>query len=687
MTSENFVDRREILPLLGEVKVSGEWTFAACPSHADGQHKGKAGWSLGLSKTGVLKCFAGCEFKDVIASLRKRDNRPSLAPIPIRSAVLPEHLVATYIYRNEAGDVIAEKGRFEGADGRKTFRWRLPGAEAWAGLDGMNMNDMPLFGVEQLCKRPDEPVYFVEGEKACEACQGQGMLTVTLGGGAGQKDFGHALDPLNGRAVYLWPDNDPPGRAFMTLLQARLQGLAKSVRLINVALPEKGDAFDFFRGGGKVIDIDSFSPTEPMVNILAEDAVSIAIPTMDGPVTLTFTEMEKTSRALDAELSISSAMIGDLPYTERINLDSASARTDLRRDLESQYGKELGWPKLLNLAWGLARQTFLRQDRGIAVEDIPDAIGDLMLIDPLVVADGPTIFFGDGSSLKSYLLFLMSLCMSMGTSFCEMTTPYMRVMVIDYEDSGGNFRRRLKRLSRGIEDNLDPMGVYYWPARGIPLREQVEAIKRKCDKDGITLLIIDSAAPACGGSPSDDVVALAFFRALKKIGLPCIVIAHITKGGDSQKPFGSVFWHNEARRTWYVHRVQEEDSDELDIGLFCRKVNDGQRPSPLGFHASFDGKDGPVRITRALLDRVPELLDQTDDRHRVWASLESGESTIAAISSETNLEYKRVETALRRGPFVQTGMSSASGRGRPAALWARRTEREEESTGRALFYD
>lgn len=685
---DNFVDRLEILPLLGPVEKIGGWTMAYCPVHADGaKHNKRGGQSLGISDAGVLKCFAGCEFKDVIAALRGPDYQRERTPAPLRRGGA-ERLVKTYSYRDEAGVVVAEKGRFESPDGRKTFRWRQAGVEGWTGLSGRNMNDLPLYGVHELRNRPEEDVYFVEGEKACEACWDNGLLAVTLGGGAGQKDFGLALEPLKGRTVHLWPDNDPPGRAFMTLLQARLQGLARSVGVVDVSLPEKGDAFDFFHRGGNLTEIASFSPTEPVINILAEDAIEIVIPTIEaGPVTLRFSEMEKTARSLDSELSITSYATGAQPYTERINLDSASARTELRRDLESQYGKDLGWPKILNLAWGLARQTFLRQDRGMAVEDIPDGVGDMMLIPPLVVADGPTVFFGDGSSLKSYLLFLMALCMGMGAPFCGLSTPYMRVMVIDYEDSASNFRRRLRRLSRGLESGMDPMGVYYWPARGIPLREQVDAIKRKCDKDGITLLIIDSAAPACGGSPSDDVVALAFFRALKKIGLPAIIIAHITKGGDSQKPFGSVFWHNEARRTWYVHRVQEEDSDELDVGLFCKKVNDGQRPSALGFHASFDGLDGPVIITKGTLERVPELLDQTNDRNRVWVSLESGARTIKFISSETGLEPKQVETVLRRGPFVQIGMSESFGRGRPAALWARREERHDEPLGQPLYHE
>src|SRR6185312_14819007 len=75
------VERTEILPLMGVVKRQGEWTFAYCPAHDDGakHHRNGAGMSLGLSNVGVLKCFAGCSFGDVMTALRK-DRRAAPAP-------------------------------------------------------------------------------------------------------------------------------------------------------------------------------------------------------------------------------------------------------------------------------------------------------------------------------------------------------------------------------------------------------------------------------------------------------------------------------------------------------------------------------------------------------------------------------------------------------------------------------
>lgn len=659
--AQELVDREEILRLGGPWKRVGEWDMMFCPVHGDGtKHNHRGGQSLGLSDTGVLRCFAGCEFKDVIAALRGPNY--SAVPRSIRSSS-PEHLVKIYQYKDMNGTVLAEKGRFETEDGRKSFRWRQPGAERWAG--GVDLKELPLYGVWRL-PADDEPVYFVEGEKACEACWAAGLAAVTHGGGAGTKDFGTSLDVLKGRVVYLWPDNDAPGRAHMTLVHARLQTLAKAIRFINAPVPEKGDAYDYFAAGGTVEELDATSPSDPVVTILADDSLRVVVPTVSGPASLTFSEMEKTARSLDAEVVVACYASDQRPYSQRMNLLSSSARNEIRLDLEKIYGKEYGWPYVLNTALALARETFLQQDRGQDVFDIPEPMGEVLLVPPLVVADGPTIIFGDGSSGKSYLTFRLALSMALGTHFCGFPTPHVPVMVIDYEDSAPNFRRRMNRLANGIEDGIAPMNVFYWPANGIPLKDQVEAIRRKVEKHGIGLLIIDSAAPACGGPPEDSEATLGYFRALKKIGVPSITIAHINKTGDNNKPFGSTFWHNEARRTWFVSRVQEEDSDVIDIGVFCRKVNDGRKPLPLGFRLTFDGLDGPVTVVQRDLNDVAELVEFTSPRNKVFRAIGGDVMTISELVEATGLGYKQVQTVVEKEPFEFAGYAESTGKGRPA---------------------
>ena len=666
--NEGTVSREEILPLLGETKRQGEWLLAFCPCHADGtKHSGRDGQSLGLSTAGVLRCFAGCEFKDVIAALRARDTRPT----PIRSASTP---VRSYQYRDANGALLAEKGRFEGEKG-KTFAWRRQGEQTWSG--GIKAAEMPLYGLPRLLADPESPVYFVEGEKAAESCWQAGLLAVSACGGASQKDFGDALEALRGRDVWLWADNDGPGRAYMTMLYGRLASIARSVRvvIVPIPLPDKGDAFDYFAAGGTVEALVCDQITDAVVRVVEEDTVEVRVPSVNGPVTLTFSEMEKGRRELDASVEV---LVGrEEPYRERINLESSTARTQFRRDLETLYDKGIGWTRVINKAFNLAREAYLNQDYGMDMADIVPSDGDVTYLDPLLAANGPTTFFGDGSAGKSYILEYVAIHMGLGLPLWTLGKAMLPVLVIDFEDSKENFQLRMTRLWRGMgyDESLPPFAVYYWDARGIALKDQIDALRRKVVKDGIGYYIVDSAGPACGGKPSDEESAIVMFRALKRLGIPGAIIAHVTKGDGeaaTMKPFGSAFWHHQSRRTWYVKRVQEEDSDIVDVGLYCRKVNDGRKPSPIGLRLTFEGKTGPVGLEMTDVNVVPELLESTNAANQIWHWLKRP-ATIKEIAKALDLKERAVETIFRRDSdrYVIVGATTPKS-GRPASLWAKR---------------
>jgi KaiC/GvpD/RAD55 family RecA-like ATPase len=103
--------------------------------------------------------------------------------------------------------------------------------------------------------RDADTVIVVEGEKCVHALHEAGHVATTSPGGAGKAS--HAdWTPLAGKTVYLWPDNDPPGKdgvsggvAHMEAVQGILGALTPTPRLFWIdptatGLPAKGDAAD-----------------------------------------------------------------------------------------------------------------------------------------------------------------------------------------------------------------------------------------------------------------------------------------------------------------------------------------------------------------------------------------------------------------------------------------------------------
>src|SRR5829696_7842971 len=167
--------------------------------------------------------------------------------------------ITTYAIHDAEGRLVAEHVREDTPDG-KNVRWRQPCGQ-W-GLNGLRLEELPLYGSERLADWPDEdPVVLVEGEKAADTLNRTGHFfavgTVT---GAAVTPGTAALDALRGREVILWPDADDPGREHMTRIAEKLQGVAEIVRVYMWHdAPKKGaDAADhpaIVTGGEKALGI------------------------------------------------------------------------------------------------------------------------------------------------------------------------------------------------------------------------------------------------------------------------------------------------------------------------------------------------------------------------------------------------------------------------------------------------
>ncbi|GIW06388.1 MAG: hypothetical protein KatS3mg060_1193 [Dehalococcoidia bacterium] len=637
----------------------------------------------------LVHCKAGCDQRAVISALQSRGLWPKRAdshPRPSardQAVVTPlERHVATYAYLSIDGSVRAEKARFERPDGSKRFRWRLAGQDWGEGLRDRTtgrewrVSEFRLYGWERVERAAaDEIIWVVEGEKAADACIAQGLVAVSFGGGASSIDVGRAFDILAGREVRLWPDNDEPGRRYMSRVAAVVRPIARSVSIVTppLALPPGGDAYDYFAAGGTVAALlSSAPPTSPTIEYLEHEALRVRIPTDLGIVTCTFSEIEKSPRSLDATLDLAIEGPGIAPdrFSQRLNLESSSQRIELRRELDRFFGEDYRWTNLLHHAIGLARQAFLSRDRAVRVPDIEPIVGPRpSTVDVLLPAGEPVVLFGDGSAGKTYLALAIALTVSCGLPFVGLATTRTNVLVIDYESTAQDIRQRCERLAAGLGLESLPTGVLYWDAGGVPIVDQRDALRRLIEREGVGLVIIDSAAAACGGKPEDAIVALDYFqRGLRYLGsgLTTLTIAHSPKTGDTEKPFGSAFWHNQPRRTWYVKRVQDDERDEIAIGLYPRKVNYGRRPRPIGLRLSFDGETGPVLIERTALSDSPELDAMRPLKDRIADILQRGALTVAEIAERLDHNPEVIAATLRKHRTTFLNLTQHTGRGHEA---------------------
>lgn len=232
----------ELARALAARRTGDQW-IARCPAHDDRSP------SLAIRETGgrlLLRCHAGCTYEAVRDALQARG-------LQLTGAGGDQGWETVYTVRDAQGRAVAQHVRIDRADGKRVF-WRGPAGER-VGLNdlGIRVVDMPLYGVERLAgTSATRPVVICEGEKAATALSTLDVLALGTTCGASATPSRAALDPLRGRPVYLWPDNDEPGRVHMQRIAAALHGLGvTSYTLAWPEAPAHGDAHDWiYRSNG-----------------------------------------------------------------------------------------------------------------------------------------------------------------------------------------------------------------------------------------------------------------------------------------------------------------------------------------------------------------------------------------------------------------------------------------------------
>ena len=239
------MDIHEVLSKLDKVKKSSQGWKALCPAHDDKNP------SLHIKdKNGNIytDCYAGCDpekvreaigltWRDTVAK-KVNFNGQNYAQ---QSIAKKSPVTIWPAYHAVTGKHVADKIRKDSKTGKMMY-WAQPNKkEALSGADG---RDYALYNIKKVVNQAY--VIITEGEKATDHLYLNGFSAAGTVTGANSCPENIVFEPIKDKTIYLWPDNDEPGKRYMKIIGAALKAIgAKDIRVINwVDAPPQGDAAD-----------------------------------------------------------------------------------------------------------------------------------------------------------------------------------------------------------------------------------------------------------------------------------------------------------------------------------------------------------------------------------------------------------------------------------------------------------
>lgn len=329
-------------------------------------------------------------------------------------------------------------------------------------------------------------------------------------------------------------------------------------------------------------------------------------------------------------------------FTADFNFSSARARTERAKILQERAPiKDHDWSLALE---DLCQRVMAAEREGEPAVDLETA--DLVTEHDYQV-DGwsfprrlPAILFGDGGTGKSYLALYLA---------GRMVESGLRVGFFDWELSVNEQRDRLGRL---FAPRLPSM-AYVRCER--PLVIEADRLRRIIHERRLDYVFCDSVAYASDGPPEDADVAERYFRSVRAWNIGSLHIAHVNRSEDhDKKPFGSVFWHNSARSTWFIKASEPalngNGLGHLKLGIYQRKSNIGRLAPASAYDVTF----GSTTIfRREAIQDIPDLAAGLSIRQRMYHLLKHGSMPIEELAEKLDANPESVKrTSYRYRDFI-----------------------------------
>jgi len=401
---------------------------------------------------------------------------------------------------------------------------------------------------------------------------------------------------------------------------------------------------------------------ERTFSVLGEDRFSLDA--ADLGVCLEVNRLRRERGSLIGELVVYCDLAGVVTFDRVLSsadiwLTNAKARSERARLLAERAGRVgidfLALLEELALRIGEAER---RGQPAVLLRDTPKPVADDTFdVEGFpVLRRHPLVLFGAGGAAKSLLLLWMLGLLALRG---------IRVALFDWELDAADHRVRLEQLFGPAM----PAVLYVRCTK--PLVHEADRLRRIIHDERLEFCGIDSAGFGSDGPPEAAEVALRFMNAVRSLQIGSLITAHVNKSERADEaPFGSSFWHNSARSTWFIKAAESQPGEPLTVGLYHKKSNLGRRHSAKGYTITF----GELRTTIEPVDvaEIDGLAQKLPLRARIQQALRKGSKPIAELAEELEAEADSVKRTVNRyssGKVVFfTKLSSADGTPRIALV-------------------
>ena len=371
-----------------------------------------------------------------------------------------------------------------------------------------------------------------------------------------------------------------------------------------------------------------------------------------------------TSRHVNAEVLIQTFEEDHLYYST-VNLTDGLER---RRHVDAAKADtprlEGAWPLIFDAVCQRTLEDYRSGNPWVRVADMeaPADVPEYLL--PGILERGETtVFFADGGVGKSLL----------AQALAVQVARLEPVAYLDWETSTESFWRRINGLANGMNIAI-PEDIHYRAMSG-KVAANAADVRAFIAANKIGLVIIDSAAYTAGESEASQPVT-EMFDAIRTWQTTALVIAHVPKAGDSDRPFGSVFMRNGPRSVFKITSDKDRSALWRIVTLHNVKTNNSGPIEDKAWRFNFKEDGRVIEIERADANLIDEVADSQSLSVRVRELLaESGAMYVSEIAGALDLASKQrsIQQVLRRGKDREFVMLEQDGKAQKWGLARRET--------------